>query len=443
GHWTMDSKDGSNSTYAYDISGYNNDGTSITSGTFTNEGRFKEGYDFDNGYITVPNDESLKPEEEITVSAWIKPILENDREFIATKWHGFSMELDSEDHALFSTYIDGGQRYSGDSTALPNNTWTHLTGVYSNADQTMRIYVNGIEKNSTQLTGLSTYNMSVDDTDLRIGSYSTYTWDGMIDEVRIYNRALSSDEILDLYQGSKSHKLELLGDPTLGLVDETGLKGYWTFDSSSGSNATNATDSSGQGNHGNVSSAIFTNEGRFKEAYSFDGNNDYIDLGGNKVNIPDNQTWTFSAWVKAKGFDSYQGIYGNTLSGSEYERLQYKDDVTTFYWSDKSNTGGGTDVTWSGDLGLNKWYHVALVCDGTESNNLELYLDSTSLGKQTSTDTETTIRRIGSRGSTSANLWNGTIDEVRVYNRSLSASEVENLYSGAKTNEFQWWSVIG
>ncbi len=51
----------------------------------------------------------------------------------------------------------------------------------------------------------------------------------------------------------------------------SGLAGHWSFNTADKSNATNATDKSGMQNHGTVTGATFTNEGRFKEGYKFDG----------------------------------------------------------------------------------------------------------------------------------------------------------------------------
>ncbi len=51
----------------------------------------------------------------------------------------------------------------------------------------------------------------------------------------------------------------------------SGLVGHWSFNTADKSNATNATDKSGMQNHGTVTGATFTNEGRFKEGYKFDG----------------------------------------------------------------------------------------------------------------------------------------------------------------------------
>ncbi len=206
GYWHLDESTG---TIAYDASGLGN------SGTLTNVPSRQGGINCKAGgclnfvpasfqYVDIPDAISLKPTEAITVMGWIKPGLLNTREFLATKWNGFSVELNSSNQAVSSVYIDGIQRTTPASLALTNNTWTHLAFTYDSTSKTLNTYINGNQEiKSLVLSGLSTYSMSVSTNNLRIGSYSTYYWNGLIDEVKVYNRALSASEILNQYNELK------------------------------------------------------------------------------------------------------------------------------------------------------------------------------------------------------------------------------------------------
>jgi hypothetical protein len=156
-----------------------------------------------NDYTSVSSSPSLKPTEAITVAAWIKPNLQGTREFVATKWAGFTMELTTSNTATFGAYIDGAQRMTPGTTAIPNDTWTHLVGTYDSTEKIIKLYVNGGQEIKTlTLSGRATYSMTVSDNSLGIGKYSTYYWNGPIDEVMILNRSLSADEVAALYETS-------------------------------------------------------------------------------------------------------------------------------------------------------------------------------------------------------------------------------------------------
>lgn len=203
GYWKFD--DGSGTT-ATDSSGDENDGALYNGSVVCSggdcpnwvDGKYGKGLSFDgvDDYVGVPSSASLKPTEAITVTGWIKPDLQGTREFMATKWQGFTVELATSNRVTAGVYVSGGQRMTPVSSVLPNNTWTHVAFTYDSSDRTLKTYINGGQEiKSSTLSGLSTYSMSVSNNALGIGRYSSYYWNGQIDEVRIYNRALSPTEI--------------------------------------------------------------------------------------------------------------------------------------------------------------------------------------------------------------------------------------------------------
>jgi len=78
------------------------------------------------------------------------------------------------------------------SDILSQNVWYHIVGTYDGIK--MRIYVNGVEKGSDNLSG----NIAASSMNIGWGQDDRF-WKGIIDEVRIYNRALSASEILERY----------------------------------------------------------------------------------------------------------------------------------------------------------------------------------------------------------------------------------------------------
>jgi len=197
---------------AGDSSGNNNSGT-ISGATWTT-GKKGGGLSFDgiNDYVRTPGSSSLAiSENAITISAWVNYLNTNTHQIFIAKpykegshvspYFSYSM------HGLFvnSTQIRprfwlaiGGTAKSVSSSELLNSqTWYHLTGVYNGS--TMKIYINGVERGSVSVSG----NITSYTTPLLIGANGGFTecYKGSIDDVRIYNRALSNQEVQDLYTG--------------------------------------------------------------------------------------------------------------------------------------------------------------------------------------------------------------------------------------------------
>ena len=206
GYWKFDEASG---TTAFDSSAYNNDGNLIGA---TPLGEY---YDFDgeNDYVSMPDDESLDVTDQITVMAWVKfDSLESGRFYtIVGKWNdvdgnyrgyllGLSNLSSSKPQPRF--YIStNGNNYPSANSALNLDTgiWYHLAGTYDNND--LKIYVNGVLKGSYSLAGetINQNNQPVLIAGDRAGGSNARFYDGNIDEVRIYETALSANEIQYIY----------------------------------------------------------------------------------------------------------------------------------------------------------------------------------------------------------------------------------------------------
>jgi hypothetical protein len=204
--------------------------------------------------------------------------------------------------------------------------------------------------------------------------------------------------------------------PNLGI--NSGLVGYWSMDGQTISGTT-VKDLSGNNNNGTNNGAAQA-VGKRGQALSFNGTSDYLDVGS--IAMADNTSWAVSTWFYPTG-SSYQALVGNTYTSSSYGRIQIRyNDLYMFY----NDANGG--INWNVGSGMpsNTWHHAIIICNGTDSNNLELYLDGVSLGYKTLADSGWTAKYLGKSGSSS--YWSGAMDEVRVYNRAISADEVGQLY---------------
>jgi len=214
-------------------------------------------------------------------------------------------------------------------------------------------------------------------------------------------------------------------------VSSTGLKGYWSMNK-------NANDYSGEGNDGTVTGATLT-EGRFGNAYDFDGEDDIISI--NKDYRPYglfSDVWTFCEWVNIKDITREQIIF--SMGTWDLHSCRYDLDTTKFECY--SGKGGVSSHLYSIETPIvGEWYHLCEVQedDGSGLGDYILYVNG--VAEDIDLDVNSTISYYNSfnqlgAGRGSAHVlryfWNGTIDEVMFFNRSLSSNEVKSLYESNK-----------
>jgi hypothetical protein len=230
-------------------------------------------------------------------------------------------------------------------------------------------------------------------------------------------------------------------DPNYKLVDfNRSLTGWWRFEG-------NDNDESGFETDMLPMNGAPKAAGRFGQAYSFDGVNDYA-YNSSMTAMPFNSRGlTFSLWVYHKASKSASVSFAHAIS-------LFGENTATLYINFASGTGYGAirfrdisganyDRGFSVALNDSTWHHVAATFDGS---NLVGYLDGTARFNlpapgqinRYSGGTDMSIF-IGTRGTTAGgattNYWNGSVDDVIVLNRSLSAGEVLALYN-AQANQY-------
>ena len=187
----------------YDKSGNDNDGTIYGGATWT-DGKFGKALDFNgtDSYVRVPNDGSLDYDNnsEITVVAWAKIEGNTDDHQIilyhmtSYKGYWFYLKYDEKQWRFLLTDLDV-YLFSSFYDPDPYNKWIHLVGTYAN--NTTELYVNG-EKKDEDTKSLSDFSVT---SDVFVGSKKgdENFFNGIIDEVLIFYRVLSEEEIQDLY----------------------------------------------------------------------------------------------------------------------------------------------------------------------------------------------------------------------------------------------------
>ena len=186
-------------TVAVDSSGNSNNAT-LQGATWTTAGRYGSGLTFNglDNSLTVPDAPSLDLSTGMTLEAWVYPTALSGWRTVVLKEvaGGLAYALYAHDNAPKpSSYVRLTGSSIGDGVAgtlqLPLNTWTHLASTYDGSMQ--RLFVDGVEVANAALSGSMLASASV----LRIGGNSIWGeyFTGVIDEVRIYSRALTAAEI--------------------------------------------------------------------------------------------------------------------------------------------------------------------------------------------------------------------------------------------------------
>ena len=185
-------------------------------------------------------------------------------------------------------------------------------------------------------------------------------------------------------------------------------------------------DGSAQGNDGTLTGCTWKDDD--SGVYlSFNGSSDYVDCGSDtSLNITN--AITISAWVKPRSYSPMNTLFSQ-IGGGKWLQLFYYSDKFQIAYSISVSPGQGTRHYSEAQPPLNQWSHIIITID--ESNNGTVYLNSVSKGTQVLSNFNKPISspntKIGWDGVPERQV-NGTIDDVRIYNRALSGNEISDMY---------------
>lgn len=440
GFWDFDDCD--TCTTVTDRSGNSNTGTmyDATGPTATNlhvTGKTGNGSTFDGVkyYVDAGNASNLNITGNITIGAWIKPntlarsaVVAKD--FTDVRGYMFGIESTGE------VYMEkDGLILLNAGTTMSAGGWNHIAVTFDGAGWTT--WLNGVPAaTSGDISGIPSQTT----TSLTVGRRN-YTgvesyFDGIIDEVKIYNRALSAAEIKNLYNSTQKMFVNM---PQNNFLTD-GLVGFWSFNGPDMSGLT-AIDRSGSGNNGTLTGGPTAIPGMVGQALNFDGTNDYVD--GGTITTFNLASISVSAWVYSESVASYYSggltheadSVVNAYDSGNYGWKLGVDMNGKPVWLYYNATGGciADVVTSSGSSVVGGWHNLTGV---RSTAGLELFVDGVSVGTGTQTCDTLTVANpvfIGEwRTDLAGDEFDGSIDEVRIYNRVLSATEVLKLYNAGK-----------
>ncbi len=327
------------------------------------------------------------------------------------------------------------------------NVWYNIVGTYDGAN--VKIYVNNVLENTVSYSATpATTNQN-----LKIGRWygniDDYYTNGSISNVSIWNAALTSTQVTEIYNNGTPSNLSS-HSATSNLVSWWKLNNTTTGieDSKGSNNGTNngateypgfvnslAGESSGMSQSNLVQSDLQTVAPYSKYALNFDGTGDYIDLNSD-ITLTGNKSVSF--WVN---FTST--IAGVVFGGASVNYYPYI-DATNIYIRAGGSWPGDASSFAHGGLTAGIWYNVCIAGDGT---NATAYLNGSSLGTQT--DRGFTFKLINGEHTGLYGV-DGKLSNCAIWNTVLTSSQVReiynqglpsNLHNFSGTAPVAWWQL--
>jgi hypothetical protein len=372
----------------------------------------------------------------LTVSSWVKiDLVDETRKRIVSQGTGAQFIRTEQNSNQIYPYLkdinDNIVAGAIKSNVVSFDDWLYVTlTIDSDYSGNIKLYINGILDKET----INTLDSDlITSGNLEFGGFGDVNsfFTGLLKDVRIYNKALTSDEVEELYNK------DYIPD---------GLIGWWPLNETEGDTVY---DLSGNNNHGTLKPDYPTNSPQWSEdsplrwdvitqeevdqlvgqsALSFDGESDYVgDINLDVKKAP----WTVSGWAKVSKNVLNTSDHYTVFSQGNYRNggwwVYYRDDHK--YWSFWLDDGTNTSIiNGLGEETVDEWTHIAINYD--VNYEFSLYMNGNFIGKdifEIGDTVESFV--IGARTSGTDRLFSGLIDDVRIYNRALLDTEIQQLYN--------------
>jgi hypothetical protein len=402
----------SSGTTWYDLSYDNNNGT-LTNGPTFNSGSggsiVFDGVDDSVDCGVVPS----TIYQTFTVSSWVRCTNVGLNNNIVSKNGPYFMRIVSS-KLRFNVLTNTGWLFQVGNVTLSNNVWYNLSMVYDGS--TWKGYINSNLDFSVSKTGSITTNSTL---------YIGYTpaageqagFNGNISQTSIYNRSLTTQEILQNYQSTFTR---FLGKNivTSGLVNylDAGYNASYPGSGTTWNNISGVSGGTGTLVNGPTYS---TNSGG---SVVFDGIDDYINLG----NLNVGNTISVFGWFNSTTNNGSQNVIVSKLSSGFTTGWELENNNGSLRATLRPSVSNSNNVI-GGDIILGNWYYGGFTCDNTTIN---LYLNSvlTSTSSISSTITLNSSENVLIGRRIQGQYFSGNISNIQIYNRSLTQSEILQNY---------------
>ncbi|MFC1623923.1 LamG domain-containing protein [Candidatus Omnitrophota bacterium] len=457
-HWRFDEAGGD---YTYDDMNVSptNRGTLTPGATAPNtaaghmwdpQGKIGGAMDFDgDDYVEVPDsdDFSFAVGNPFSVSAWVYiSASPDDYDAVVGKWNNdaagtrewlFRFGVGDTWEFRLCNGDDSGSRGRSTTDTIPTGKWTHIVGTTdgtASPNAGTKIYINGVQKDTTNISSGSYDGMNPSSSKLFMGAVdataiSSY-FNGKIDDVRIYDYIRTPAQIMVDYNAGAASYLGAGTDPNEGNPPV----GWWQFDENAG---TDAYDRSGNNNNGTITNATWA-AGKYGNALSFDGSGDYVALGTSLLNSQSAQT--ISAWIYINSLPTstdYWKFPTIVHKGNVYINFGYNNNGKLIGYYYNSSSQPVTSINSSSSMTTGKWYHVAWTWTATVT---KLYIDGqeeysgTNIGPGYNLNSAHANGdvRIGLSPAASSQGVNGLIDDLKIYSYTRTQAQIAYDYNKGK-----------
>ncbi len=408
GYWKFDDW----SSGIPDSSGIGNSGsvTNDTASTTTSKFGLAANFDGTDDKILIPDSSAYDfPDNSFSIATWFKtPNTATSRGifYLISDGGYFYININSSEAVVLETGDSNGTSISVTSTTTYSDAaWHQITVVRDAVNKKLLTYIDGVNIISVDDTRTGNFNPSSFVQLVIGGGYNLTTFEGQLDDFRIYNRALSGNEASQLYSWAP------------------GPVGYWNLDDGTG---TSALDISGNSSTGTLTNGPTWTNGKVGKGVNFDGSDDYISIGDVSA-LNTSGSVSASAWIylnNTTGVKSIGGRWGTGASDHSYKIAV----LSGKFYIDVSGTGSGDNYRQSNTtLSTGTWYHVEGVYTAGSSATLDVYVNG-KLDNGTLTGTVPSSLFTGAStariGTDTTNYFNGVIDEFRVYNYARSQKQI-------------------
>jgi hypothetical protein len=425
--WKMDGNTKDASPYAK-----NGTATALTL-TTDRKGKANSAYSF-NGSTSVITSfpQVISPAGSRTVCTWFNTSSTSREGLVATRGasnNGFGFLVNRTAAGNLSYLHPGAGGTLEVAAGIATNAWYYACASYDLATTTAKIYLNGSQIASgampAELTPTTNGYIGYE------GSSSNFA--GSMGDVRIYNRALSASEIATQYAqyNSQLSLYKPAGGSGNGVNLTSGLVGWWPFNG-------NAKDATPYAKDGIATNATLTADrrGRASSAYSFNGTSTKISNFPQQISVLGART--VCTWFKTVS-TARQGLVStrpNTSSSNGRFGFDFHiNDPSSGYIVYSHPSAGGVSLQAAAGITIGVWYFACVTYD-VGTGTATIYLNGNSIGSGT-VNAENATALTGVLGDEVQNQQNGgtlfpfsgEMDDVRIYNRVLSPSEVSALYN--------------
>ena len=401
----------------------NNDATDLGgtyNGTPTNitytDGRFGQCAVFNGSSSSIDTTYTAVASSTVTFSTFVstttnvgtKAILWDGTGSTATTRGAFGFE-----GTAFAIFIGNGVSGWFDNSTVNVSAYqdgnSHHIGVVINGTS-VKLYIDGVLLHTYTSTvslgtaGSTPYYLG------KLGTSASGYFNGKIDQTRIFNRALTHEEVLELYN---ERALTYTAD-THDVFGDSSAVATYQFDN-------DATDLGGA--HNGTPTNVIYGTGRFGQCFDGDGSARKIDIS---APVPTNHT--ISAWINKDGAVASTASAGVlAYSSAVGHGIYYQQSTDKLLWLNSAESAYEEQSL----AGYSGWIHVSFVYTG--ATTLDLYINGIKIKSGTVKAETVTYSHIGVRNwLTNWYYYTGDVDQVRIFNRILTECEIRTLYTETK-----------